>query len=248
MSPCAGSNGTLGSLLMGTSCRLRRGNNRVLVTLSTGGPTAGSRRVAYGGLVSSAPSNPWPAILTWRAPDAPRMESVRVQLSGNRIRANGRIVSGATADHPAFGVYYDLHTDESGATKRLGLTVSLAERERQLVIARDEENMWLVTDARGQSRAAYDGALDIDMLFSPFFNTLPIRRARLQERAGTITLPTLYLNLPDMTVVAATASYSSAGTGDGIKVISPGTDARGVTVTVDADGFVIDYPGLATRI
>ncbi|MGV0624891.1 putative glycolipid-binding domain-containing protein [Mycolicibacter minnesotensis] len=176
------------------------------------------------------------------------MESVRVQLSGNRIRANGRIVAGATAEHPAFGVYYDLHTDESGATKRLGLTVTLAERERQLVIARDEENMWLVTDARGQSRAAYDGALDIDMLFSPFFNTLPIRRARLHERAAEITMPTLYLNLPDMTVVAATASYRSAGPGAGITVFTPGTDVQGSTITVDADGFVIDYPGLAARI
>ena len=38
----------------------------------------------------------WPAILTWRAHDLPRMESVRVQLSGNRIKAYGRIVSAAT--------------------------------------------------------------------------------------------------------------------------------------------------------
>lgn len=198
--------------------------------------------------MSAAPSGTWPAILTWRAPDAPRMESVRIQLTGNRIRANGRIVAGATAEHAAFGVYYDLHTDESGATKRLGLTVTLAERERQLVIARDEENMWLITDARGQTRAGYDGALDVDMLFSPFFNTLPIRRARLHERAASITLPTLYLNLPEMSVVAATAGYSSPGPGGGIKVHTPGTDARGTTLTVDADGFVIDYPGLATRI
>lgn len=176
------------------------------------------------------------------------MESVRIQLSGNRIKANGRIVAGATPDHAAFGVYYDLITDESGATKRLGLTVTLAERERQLVIARDEENMWLVTDFRGQTRAGYDGALDVDMLFSPFFNTLPIRRGRLQERSAAITIPTLYLNLPDMSVVAATASYSSTGPGAGIKVNTPGTDARGTTVTVDSEGFVIDYPGLATRI
>lgn len=198
--------------------------------------------------MDAAPSGSWPAILTWRAPDAPRMESVRVQLSGNRIRANGRIVAGATAEHPAFGVYYDLHTDESGATKRLGLTVTLAERERQLVIARDEEHMWLVTDARGESRAAYDGALDVDMLFSPFFNTLPIRRARLHQRAASITLPTLYLNLPEMSVVAATASYTSDGAGSGITVVTPGSGSQGSTVIVDDYGFVIDYPGLATRI
>lgn len=198
--------------------------------------------------MNAAAPGTWPAILTWRAPDASRMESVRVQLSGNRIRANGRLVAAATAEHAAFGVYYDLQTDESGATKRLGLTVTVAERERQLVVARDEENMWLVTDARGQSRAGYDGALDVDMVFSPFFNTLPIRRARLHQRAATVTLPTIYLGVPEMSLIAAEASYSSAGPGEPITVLTPGTDPRGTTVLVDADGFVIDYPGLATRI
>lgn len=196
--------------------------------------------------MSAAPSGSWPAILTWRAPDAPRMESVRVQLSGNRLKANGRIVAAATDTHPAFSAYYDLQTDESGATKRLGLTVTVAERDRQLVIARDEENMWLITDAHGQSRAGFDGALDVDVVFSPFFNTLPIRRARLHERTAAVTLPTVYLWLPEMSVVAAAASYRS--TDAGITVLTPGTDPDGTTITVDDDGFVIDYPGLAARI
>ncbi|BBX20657.1 hypothetical protein MTER_00680 [Mycolicibacter terrae] len=169
-----------------------------------------------------------------------------MQLSGNRVRANGRIVAAATENHPAFSAYYDLQTDESGATKRLGLTVTVAERDRQLVIARDEENMWLITDARGQSRAGYDGALDVDVVFSPFFNALPIRRARLHERTAAVTLPTVYLWLPEMSVVAAAASYSSTETG--ITILTPGTDPAGTTITVDDDGFVIDYPGLAARI
>ena len=62
--------------------------------------------------------------------------------AGNRIKAHGRIVAAATPSHPAFSASYDLVTDEVGATKRLSLTVTLAERERQLSIARDEENMW----------------------------------------------------------------------------------------------------------
>ena len=42
------------------------------------------------------PTEPvWSAMLTWRAPDISRMESVRVQLSGKRIKANGRIVAAA---------------------------------------------------------------------------------------------------------------------------------------------------------
>src|SRR6201984_1926157 len=101
-------------------------------------------------------------ILTWRAHDARRMESVRVQLSGKRIKANGRIVAAAADTNPAFAAYYDLQTDDRGATKRLGMTVTLAERERQLAVARDEENMWMVTDHQGESRGAYDGGGDVE--------------------------------------------------------------------------------------
>ncbi|MDR3657469.1 MAG: putative glycolipid-binding domain-containing protein [Mycobacterium sp.] len=199
--------------------------------------------------MSSAPSDPnrrlWQAMLTWRAQDVSRMESVRVQVSGKRIRANGRIVAAATATNPAFGAYYDLQTDETGATKRFGLTVTLAERERQLAIARDEENMWLVTDHQGERREGYNGALDVDVVFSPFFNALPIRRLGVHKRAESVTLPMVYVNVPDMAVTPATVGYTSEGRLDGIKLRSPVADT---IVSVDEEGFIVDYPGLAERI
>jgi len=189
----------------------------------------------------------WPAILTWRAHNLPRMESVRVQLSGNRVKANGRIVSAATEATPAFSASYDLVTDEAGGTKRLSMTVTLAERERQLSIARDEENMWLVQDHTGHtSRAAYDGALDVDVVFSPFFNALPIRRTGLYRRADAVSLPVVYVWLPDLTVEPVTIGYTSdRDDKNEIKLHSPVADT---TITVDGDGFIIDYPGLAERI
>jgi hypothetical protein len=188
----------------------------------------------------------WPAILTWRAQDEPRMESVRVQLSGNRIKAYGRIVAAQTPLHPAFSASYDLVTDESGATKRLSLTVTLAERERQLSIARDEENMWLVQDHQNQTkRAAYDGALDVDVIFSPFFNALPIRRTGLYRRTDTVSLPVVYVRVPDLTVEPETIGYTSGGHGEPIKLNSPVTQTD---ITVDDNGFILDYPGLAERI
>ncbi|OBH14301.1 hypothetical protein A5692_04060 [Mycobacterium sp. E342] len=187
----------------------------------------------------------WQAMLTWRAQDVSRMESVRIQVSGKRIKANGRIVAAATATNPAFGAYYDLQTDETGATKRLGMTVTLAERERVISIARDEENMWLVTDHQGERRAGYNGALDCDVVFSPFFNALPIRRLGLHERADSVTLPVVYVNLPDMSITADLVSYTSSGGLDGIKLRSPVADT---VVSVDEEGFIVDYPGLAERI
>jgi uncharacterized protein len=193
---------------------------------------------------SDAREGPWPAILTWRAHDVSRMESVRVQLSGNRLKAYGRIVAAATSSHPAFSASYDLVTDDAGATKRLSMTVTLAERERQLSIARDEENMWLVQHHSGESkRAAFDGALDVDVIFSPFFNALPIRRIGLYQRTESIACPVVYVRLPEMSVDPVTISYSSAA--DGIKLHSPVAET---TITVDSDGFILDYPGLAERI
>jgi uncharacterized protein len=192
---------------------------------------------------SEATPSAWPKTLTWRAHDGLRMESVRVQLSGNRIKAYGRIVAGATGAHPAFSASYDLVTDEAGATNRLSLSVTLAERDRQLSISRDEDNMWSITGHQGQSRGAFDGALDVDVVFSPFFNALPIRRTGIYKRSESVTVPVVYVMLPEFAVNPASITYSSGS--DGIKLHSPVAEA---TVTVDDDGFILDYPGLAERI
>ncbi|BBY26491.1 putative glycolipid-binding domain-containing protein [Mycolicibacterium sediminis] len=172
------------------------------------------------------------------------MESVRVQLSGRRVKAYGRIVAAATDSHPAFGASYDLVTDESGATKRLSLTVTLAERERQISMARDEENMWLIQDHLNQTkRSGFEGALDVDVIFSPFFNALPIRRTGLYEVAEAVVLPVVYVRMPDLSVSLEQTSYSSNEAG--ITLVSPVAET---VVTVDEHGFILDYPGLAERI
>jgi len=197
-------------------------------------------------VVRSESEDNWPAILTWRAHDVPRMESVRVQLSGNRIKAYGRIVAAATEVHPAFSASYDLVTDDSGATKRLSLTVTMAERERQLNIARDEENMWLVQDKQNQAtREPHDGALDVDVVYSPFFNALPIRRTGLHQRTESLSLPVVYVRIPELTVETVVVDYASNGPNAGIELKSPVAET---TITVDDEGFIRDYPGLAERI
>ncbi len=198
-------------------------------------------------VVRSEPQDGWPAILTWRAHDVSRMESVRVQLNGNRIKAYGRIVAARTSTHPAFSASYDLVTDDSGTTKRLSLTVTMAERERQLNIARDSENMWVVQDKLNvATRAPHAGALDVDVIYSPFFNALPIRRTGMYRQADSISLPVVYVRLPDLTVETAHIEYASDPSNPAaITLHSPVADT---TITVDDDGFILDYPGLAERI
>ena len=166
-------------------------------------------------------------------------------ITGNRIRAHGRIVAAETDAYPAFSASYNLVTDAAGATKRLSVDLTTAERERQLSIARDEENMWLITGHEGDSRAAYAGALDVDMVLSPFFNALPIRRLGLNKSSESVTVPVVYVYLPSLTVTAEEISYVGSPDGAGIKLKSPVAET---TVVVDDDGFIVDYPGLAERI
>lgn len=193
---------------------------------------------------AAATASPWPAILTWRGHTTPRMESVRVQLNGNRIKASARIIGGACPEHPAFSASYDLVTDEAGVTSRLSLRSTLKSGEQQMSINRDEEGYWMVeSSAAPAQRSQFGGALDVDVALSPFFNTLPIRRLGLHHEPDDVQVPVVYVYLPKLEVKAATLTYSSGS--DGIHVISPVSTS---TVTVDNDGFLLDYPGLAERI
>ncbi len=91
--------------------------------------------------------------------------------------------------------------------------------------------------------ATFGGALDVDVVLSPFFNALPIRRTGIYKRCDSIAIPVVYVTLPDLAVNPATINYSSGA--DGIKVQSPAADT---TMSVDDEGFILDYPGLAERI
>ncbi len=167
-----------------------------------------------------------------------------MQLNGFRIRAAGRIIGGDCDDHPAFSASYDLVTDDEGVTQRLSLRTLTATGERQASISRDEEGYWSVeTPAAGRTRSTFGGALDVDVVLSPFFNTLPIRRYHLQTDTEDRQVPVVYVYLPELRVEEATLVYSSGV--DGINVLSPVSSA---SVQVDPEGFVLDYSGLAARI
>jgi len=82
------------------------------------------------------------------------------------------------------------------------------------------------------------------VIFSPFFNALPMRRTGVYlGDGGSVAVPVIYLRVPELSLDVATISYTPET--DGITVDSPVAPAM---VKVDNDGFILDYPGLAERI
>jgi len=211
------------------------------------GLSAARRPIAYGGAVpapvAAGPPPRWPAVLTWQAESAPRLESARVQVTERGPKAAGRIVGAECAAHPAFNASYDLLLDETGITRRLSMRSVVAQGERQLSLSRNAEGFWLIDHGQGPRRAEFGGALDVDVVLSPLFNALVVRRLGLHRGAVDVKLPVVYVTLPDLTVSGAEHHYTSGA--HGITAVTPlGT----VAITVDDEGFVLDYPGLAHRV
>lgn len=203
-----------------------------------------SPQTAPGQASSSDATTEFKTLITWRGVDTDRLEQVRLHVAGARIKAYGRIIAAATADQEAFSASYELVTNDAGVTKRLSIHLLRASGETQLGISRDEEDQWLVQSGGETTRSDFNGAEDVDLALSPMFNALPIRRRGLTAAgAGTVEVPVVYVYLPSTQVEPATLQYTAGSAGVG--VVSPVAQS---TLSVDENGFVVDYPGLATRV
>ncbi len=189
-------------------------------------------------------------MLTWQADDGHGLEGARVSFA-HGLRAQGRMV------RPDFTASYRLVVDENGLLSRLSVTSDTAARERNLTMNRTGDGYWLLDAGRGDggTRSELDGAADVDLAYSPLFNTLPIRRLGLHREPAEHTLAMVFVTLPELEVQAVRQTYrtvSTAGagaeTGDDHGVVAFSWADFHAELVVDPDGLVLSYPGVATRL
>jgi hypothetical protein len=186
-------------------------------------------------------------LLTWQAEDGRGLEGARVLFGHLGFRAQGRMV------RPDFTASYRLFVAEDGTLERLSITSDTAERERHLTLNRAGDGYWLLDTGGGGggSRVSLGGATDVDLAFSPMFNTFPIRRLGLHREAGEHTLPMVFVSLPELRVEAVEQTYRTVSVLDGPEghaVIEFRWADFVAELVVDADGAVISYPGVASRV
>jgi uncharacterized protein len=189
-------------------------------------------------------------MLTWRSDDGSGLEGTRVLLAaGGGFRALGRLVRTGPAAAP-FTASYRLIVGDEGAVSRVSVTSATAERERHLTVNHTEDGFWMLDRGSGAARADFDGAVDVDLALSPAFNTLPVRRLGLHREAGEHTVQVVFLSLPDLEVELVEQHYRTVRTldGTGTAVIGFRSGASEAEIVVDADGFVVSYPGIGQRL
>jgi uncharacterized protein len=95
------------------------------------------------------------------------------------------------------------------------------------------------------------GAMDCDLARSPLTNTMPVLRHDLLRTGRSVELLMAWVSVPDLGVHPSPQRYTSLGTRpDGRHRIRYESLDGPFTAEVafDADGLVVDYPGIARRL
>ncbi|MGO4533440.1 putative glycolipid-binding domain-containing protein [Leifsonia sp. 2MCAF36] len=194
--------------------------------------------------------------------DAERLETAVVTFGVDRLDVLG---TSRTTDYVASWV---LVTGPDWVTRRLAVSVSGRTFTRTLELSRDGQGRWdSSSSAQGEAEYhgepmprpglsdvhAVDGALDCDLALSPVTNTMPIRRLGALDGLEETELTMAWVALPSLTVTASRQAYSAAAgfdpsSGWGVVRYRSLDSEFMADLTVDEDGLVVDYPGIARRI
>jgi hypothetical protein len=116
----------------------------------------------------------------------------------------------------------------------------------ELDLRRDDAGNWTVD---GSPRPDLGGALDVDLARCPLTNTMPILRHGLQRGPSDHQLLMAFVELPSLRVVPVLQRYTHVRTlTNGHAIVRYASGSFESDLTIDADGFVVDYPQLGRRL
>jgi uncharacterized protein len=144
----------------------------------------------------------------------------------------------------AFRLDYRIQCDLGFAVRDVQLTLS---NSQSLHLSSDGHGNWF--DENRRLLPDLKGCIDVDILSTPFTNTLPIKRLAWTP-GQTETLYMVYFTIPDMTIHADEQRYTCVERTPegGVFRFEQVATSFTVLLPVDADGLVLDYPGLFERI
>jgi hypothetical protein len=190
-------------------------------------------------------------VARWQAWEEAGLEHLVLQEGPQGIVAEASIIgqssnNGASnngaADETPFAMTYRIACDPDWRVRTV--EARLVGMACSIHIASDGMGTW--TTAGGSPLPALDGAIDVDIMATPFTNTLPIRRLDLAE-GQSADIQVAYVSVPDLTLSLARQRYTclTAGALYRFDALESGFTRD---IGIDQDGLVTEYPGLFRRI
>jgi uncharacterized protein len=183
-------------------------------------------------------------LLVWTIDDTDGFDTAWVAIDGSRLTVDGRTVGQRPT---AWWLEYRLETGEQFVHDRLVAASRWDGRTATLDLRRDAASGSWTAD--GEPRPDLDGALDCDLMACPLTNTMPVLRHDLHRTPGDRTLLMAFVEVPSLTVVPNRQRYTHLRPlprGGGVVRYRSGTFSS--DLTLDGDGFVVDYPRLGRRL
>jgi hypothetical protein len=179
-------------------------------------------------------------IVRWRDWSGTGNEHLVLRWDGQSITAEAVVVSGA---EDSFGVRYRVLCDPLWRVRQV--EVERMGSDQRLRLVSDGEGRWLDDVARVTLREL-DDVIDADLPFTPFTNTLPLRRLDLRD-GESADIVVAYIAMPELTPIVDAQRYTCLEAGRLYRFESLDTDFSR-EIEVDAHGLVVNYPGMFQRV
>jgi len=170
----------------------------------------------------------------WRDSDGESLEHCALVIGDEGVVVDSIVIA------DTFGLRYRIACDPDWGTR--AVDVELIGTARPLHLLADGAGTWW-RDGVPEARLA--GTIDVDITATPFTNTLPIRRLRLND-GDSRDITVAYVTVPDMTVTTHGQRYTKL---TARRYRFEALDS-GFTRDLDVDehGLVVHYPGLYERV
>ena len=182
--------------------------------------------------------------LYWKPHDELGMEHLRFSSTEEGFLADGLILR--LEDNKPFRLHYQVICDTRWRVRYVEARL-LDGTHPAIILKADGKGHW--TDINKRSIADLDDCLDVDISATPYTNTLPIRRLTLKPKESAV-IQVAYITAPEMLIQRDPQRYTclEANSTGGVYKYESLKTAFTANLPVDADGLVLDYPGLFVRV
>jgi uncharacterized protein len=181
--------------------------------------------------------------IIWKALYTTSVEHVRFTYHPDESKHADGCIVGIEEGTP-FRIGYEVKLDSQWAVQEVFVT-DLLQSKPVVHLLSNGEGQW--RNKEGTHLAELNGCIDIDFTLTPFTNTLPIHRLQWEEGA-TYQIQVVYITHPTFEIYPAKQTYTCLFINDENMRFHFKMNNFEREITVNREGFVIDYPELFENV